>query len=118
MLPSCLATVSWGDGRLDVFGAGIDEEIWHASWDGVWSDFESLGDSGFVSVPAAVSWGVGRLDAFGVGTDSAMWHDWWAESAGGAAWNGPGSGCIVRQVAQGRAAAEISRWGPEGIQPA
>ncbi|MGD0109095.1 MAG: hypothetical protein ABSC06_34435 [Rhodopila sp.] len=79
--------VSWGSGRLDIFGLGIDNAMYHNWWDasGVtgpgWGGWESLGGVfNSSSSPATVSWGSGRLDIFGFGTDNAMYHNWWDAS--------------------------------------
>lgn len=68
------AAASWAPGRLDVFGRGQDNALWHAWFaDGRWSDWVSLG-GGLTSRPAAVSWGPRRLDVVVKGTDNALWH--------------------------------------------
>jgi hypothetical protein len=78
------AVVSWGPNRLDVFGLGIYNDMYHQWWDGAnWGPsptdptrWESLGGI-FSSPPAAVSWGFGRLDLFGLGVANIMFHKWW-----------------------------------------
>ena len=80
-LTSAPAVCSWEAGRLDVFGRGTDNALWHrwfskpAFSTGAWSDWESLGGA-LTSPPAAVSWGPGRIDVFVRGTDDALWHRW------------------------------------------
>src|SRR5581483_3148365 len=89
--------VSWAPNRLDIFGLGVDNNMFHKWWDPTWrapdgtnwgpslTDWQSLGDTvGFKSPPAAVSWGPNRLDVFGVGIGSVdtsqtitMFHKWW-----------------------------------------
>jgi hypothetical protein len=70
------AAASWGPGRLDVFGRGEDNALWHAWFEnGRWSHWESLG-GGLTSRPAAASRGRRRLDVFARGTDNALWHRW------------------------------------------
>lgn len=90
------AAVSWGPGRIDVFGRGEDNALWHAWFEnGRWSDWELLG-GGLTSRPAAASRGHRRLDVFARGTDNAIWHrsfdgdDWsrWG-SLGGELDSGP-----------------------------
>ncbi len=78
------AVVSWGAGRIDLFGRGVDGAIYHAYWDGSWHSFESLGGN-FIYAPAASSWGPGRLDVFAIGTDGALYHNYWD-----GAWHGWG----------------------------
>lgn len=59
---SALSAVSWGSGRLDVFGKGVENDfLWlnnsgSFGWDSTW---ESLGGT-FTSEPVAVSWGSNR----------------------------------------------------------
>src|SRR5207253_2050646 len=68
------AAVSWAPGRLDIFGLGPDNQMFHKFFDGTWSkDWEPLGGR-FNRPPAAVSWAPGRLDISGFGTDHQMFH--------------------------------------------
>jgi Repeat of unknown function (DUF346) len=100
---SAPAVCSWGPGRLDVFGRGEDNALWHKWLTGRdWSDWQSLGGT-LSAPPAAVSWGEGRIDVFVRGPDLALWHKWftggdWSEweSLGGALNFGPA----------------VSSWGP------
>ena len=66
--------VSWGPNRLDVFGVGTDNALYHMAWNGSsWSGWNRLG--GILVAPVdAVAWGPNRLDVFGVGTDNALYH--------------------------------------------
>jgi hypothetical protein len=71
-------TVSWSANRLDVFGTGTDNHMWHKWWNGSsWSGWEDLGGV-LIDNPAAVSWGPNRIDTFVRGTDNHLWHKWWA----------------------------------------
>ncbi|HTG16557.1 MAG TPA: hypothetical protein VK747_15015 [Blastocatellia bacterium] len=77
---------SWGNNRLDIFGLGTDNQMFHKAWDGAaWrpslTGWEPLGGV-FASPPAVVSWGNNRLDIFALGTDNQMFHKSWD----GAAW--------------------------------
>ncbi|KAI9048418.1 hypothetical protein LZ554_007254 [Drepanopeziza brunnea f. sp. 'monogermtubi'] len=76
--------VSWGPGRYDLFGIGIDGAMYHKYYaNGSWSaSWENLGGV-LISAPTAVSWGANRLDIFALGTDDAVWHKWWDGSAWG-----------------------------------
>jgi hypothetical protein len=77
ILTSAPAASSWGRNRLDVFGRGTNNALWHIYWNGSrWSVWEDLGGS-LTSSPAAVSWGPNRIDVFGRGTNNALWHKWW-----------------------------------------
>jgi hypothetical protein len=93
------AAASWASGRLDVFGIGADQALYHKWFDNTWSEWESLGGT-CTSEPAAVSWDNGRIDCFtcfAAGTrraiqhkywDNGRWSDW--ESLGGDFNSGPG----------------------------
>src|SRR2546423_5446837 len=71
------AVSSWSPGRLDVFGTGTDNHLWHKWWNGsYWSGWENLGGT-IIDNPAAVSWGPNRIDVFARGTDNQLWHRWW-----------------------------------------
>jgi hypothetical protein len=75
------AAVSWADGRIDVFGRGSDNALWHRSYNNsAWSSWESLSGQ-FTASPAAVSWADGRIDVFGRGSDNALWHRSYNNSA-------------------------------------
>ena len=86
------SVVSWGPGSLDVFGVGMDGNLYHQWYDttsdgnGHWADaWENLGSpptGGLQGSPTACSWAEGRLDVFARGTDvdvnnypvPALWH--------------------------------------------
>jgi hypothetical protein len=84
--PASAAVVSWAADRLDIFGLGTDNQMYHKAWDGAWSPsqtgWEPLGGV-FNSPPAVVSWAPGRLDIFGLGTDNQMYHKYWDGSSWG-----------------------------------
>lgn len=75
-----LSAVTWSSGRLDIFGLGVDDQMYHKSWEGNWgpsiNSYDALGGK-FNSPPCAVAWGPKRLDIFGLGTNNAMYHKWW-----------------------------------------
>ena len=76
-----LAAVSWDVNRLDIFGLGTNNEMFHKAWDGsAWrpspTAWEPLG-GGFSSPPSVDSWGRNRLDIFGLGTNNEMFHKAW-----------------------------------------
>lgn len=77
VLTSSPAVSSWQTNRLDVFGRGQNNALWHKWWDGVrWSEWEDLGGI-LTSGPAAASWASNRIDVFGRGQNNALWHKWW-----------------------------------------
>jgi len=97
------AASSWAANRLDVFARGLDNQMYHAGWNGTsWSGWEALGGS-FTSAPAAVSWGPNRIDVFARGRDNALWHEAWT----GSAWSGWQSlGGVLTE------APAVSSWAP------
>ncbi|CAG5176048.1 uncharacterized protein ALTATR162_LOCUS8285 [Alternaria atra] len=74
--------VSWGNGRIDLFGIGMDDQMYRKVYGGQWSPggWEPLTGK-FKSPPAAVSWGSDRLDVFGIGLDDQMYHRAWESKA-------------------------------------
>ena len=81
MFSIAIAAVAWGPDRLDVFGLGTSNEMFHKAWNGsAWlpslTGWEALGGT-FNSPPAVASWGANRLDIFGLGTNSKMFHKAW-----------------------------------------
>jgi Repeat of unknown function (DUF346) len=72
------AAVSWGPGRLDVFGLGNNLGMYHRAWvnGAAGAEWQPLGGT-FDSSPAVVSWGQNRLDIFGLGTDDSLYHKAW-----------------------------------------
>jgi hypothetical protein len=103
---SAPAVCSWGPARLDVFGRGPDNALWHKWLTGRdWSDWESLGGT-LTSPPAAVSWGEGRIDVFVRGTDNALWHRWFTDG-GWSGWESLG-GILNFGPA-------VSSWGPRRL---
>ena len=83
-LTSAPAVASWAEGRLDVFAAGTDKQLYQKWWDGsAWHNWELRGGT-FKGGPAAVSWGPHRIDVFVRGTDDHLGHLWWD----GSQWKG------------------------------
>ncbi|MDD2481991.1 MAG: hypothetical protein PHF82_07680, partial [Lutispora sp.] len=51
-MTSAPAAVSWGPNRIDVFGRGQNQSLWHKYWNGArWSDWEDLGGGTINSAP-------------------------------------------------------------------
>ncbi len=90
-LTTAPTAVSWSNGRIDVFGRGSDNALYHKWFDGGWSGWESLGGT-LTSGPGASSWASGRLDLFVRGTDNAMYHKWF--QSGWSGWESLGGGLI------------------------
>jgi hypothetical protein len=72
---SAPSMVTWGNGRLDVFVLGANNQMLHQTYDdNSWNQsWEDLGGT-FASPPAVISWGPGRLDVFALGGDNQMYH--------------------------------------------
>ena len=103
---SASSVVSWGPNRLDVFGRGANNAMFHKSWSGSgWSSWESLGGQ-FIGDPVVVSWGSNRLDVVGIGTDNAMYHMSW-NGSGWSSWENLGGAFYGKPTA-------VS-WGPNRI---
>jgi hypothetical protein len=98
------AATTWGPGRLDVFVRGADNQLWHKSYSGSWSVWQSLGSppGGLGSDPAAVAWSAGRIDVFVTGVDGHLWHKSYAGSWSG--WENLSGGIV--------GAPAVSSWGP------
>src|ERR1044071_1594510 len=81
---SSIAVASWGENRLDIFGLGTDNQMFHKAWNGAWrpslTGWEPLGGI-FSSPPAVCSWGSDRLDIFGLGRENQMYHKAWDGSS-------------------------------------
>jgi hypothetical protein len=77
MKKPAIAVVTWGPNRLDMFGLGTDNQLYHQAWsDGVWGGWEGLGGA-LTSAPAVVSGGRDRADIFALGLDTGMYHQAW-----------------------------------------
>lgn len=69
------------DGRLEVFGVGTDETVWHTweekpngKWIGAWSRLHTANDK--LRKLAIARNHDGRLEVFGVAPDDRVWHTW------------------------------------------
>ena len=117
--------LAWGTNRIDIFGLGTDNQMYHKAWGGnAWSPsqtgWEALGGA-FASPPSVASWGPGRLDILGVGTDAQMYHKAWDGSAwqpspagwealGGAFQGPPPASWTAATAADVTSAAKSSTW--------
>jgi hypothetical protein len=65
-------------GRLDVFGQGKENGLWHDKWtgSGTWSGWERIGGP-ITSSPGAVSPEPGRIDVVARFGASSVGH-WWS----------------------------------------
>ena len=87
------AVTSWGSDRIDIFGLGTNNAMFHKSWDGnSWQPSQTGWDSQggtFSSAPAVTSWGLNRIDIFDLGSAiNDMQHRAWT----GSAWSPTGTG--------------------------
>lgn len=81
------------DGRLEVFGIGSDNEMFHAyqstAGGGSWSSWDDLGGWFYAGVGVGTN-ADGSLEVFGLGGGYAMFHVW--QTTPGGAWSRNGSG--------------------------
>lgn len=75
---------SWGEGRLDVFARGPNNELVHRAYANGWQGWENFGST-LASGPSAVSWAPFRIDVVARATDNSILH--WAYN--GSTWVGP-----------------------------
>ncbi len=77
-LLGCVAVGSNKDGRLEVFGLGLNTAVYH-NWqvkpNGGWSGWNSL-NGALTSDPSLGCNADGRLELFARGKDSGLWHIW------------------------------------------
>ncbi|WP_338090971.1 hypothetical protein [Photorhabdus aegyptia] len=81
-LSEIVSVVNTTDGRLEVFGVGTDNAVWHnrqtAPHSGSsWSGWISL-NGNVTSKPVVYINTDGRLEVFARGTDNALWNIWQA----------------------------------------
>jgi len=71
---SGLAITSPSANELDVYGRGLDNQVWKNHWSSGtdWDGWSPLGGD-FTSKPSAVSFGTGNLAVVGKGGDNAIW---------------------------------------------
>jgi hypothetical protein len=99
------AVATSADGRLELFLAGLDGNIWHkwqtAASNG-WSSWSSQGSAGggFTNAAPAVGRnGDGRLELFAVARDGNLWHKWQtAANNGWSPWSSLGQPSLMTTV--------------------
>ncbi|MBM7687161.1 hypothetical protein [Defluviitalea raffinosedens] len=85
VLTSAPAVASWQPNRLDVFGRGQNNALWHKWWDGSrWSEWEDLGGGVITSGPGAASTASNRLEVFARGANNQLLFRTW----NGITWSG------------------------------
>lgn len=70
------ASVSWGSGRLDVFGRGTDNTLYHNYNDGNWHTWTQMSGE-FYGNPSVVSWAPNRLHVFVRGGGNQCYFNYW-----------------------------------------
>jgi hypothetical protein len=108
--------VSWGPGRLDLFGLSPDGLVLHKAfngqdwWPGV-DQWNPIGDR-TIHRPVAVSVKPNCLDVYAVGDDNHLWTKWWD----GTAW-GLGPGILDWMDLGGELKCEpaVASWGPDRV---
>lgn len=78
--------ISWGPGRVDVFGLGEDSVVRQTWVQRRTEGWTAKGQSvpvaeGVTEMPTAASWGPLRLDLFGRSADGSLMHKWWDNAA-------------------------------------
>jgi hypothetical protein len=77
---SSVSAVTWGPGRLDVFGTDANthalQHWWWPTSGGGWNGPEPWGGA-LSSSPSVVSWESGRLDVFGIDSQTRTLQHWW-----------------------------------------
>lgn len=86
------ASISWDNGRIDVFACGTDNGIWHKWFNGAWQSWERIGD-GTPDLSVA-SWAEGRLDIFFRGVAGDLVHIHYSDGK----WSVPESLGIPKEV--------------------
>lgn len=81
---SPLSSVSWAEGRLDIFSLA-GNNLTHKWWDGhQWNPddlkLETLGNR-LTTAPVAISWGIDRLDIIGLDDYNVIKHQFWDGSS-------------------------------------
>jgi hypothetical protein len=83
------AVATWGRDRLDIFGLGTNQALYHKGWDGSawrpsqtgWEDLGGtfqLGGGGLDPKTAVAAWGPNRLDIFSLNeSNQHMVHKAW-----------------------------------------
>jgi PKD repeat protein len=89
MLGSGPGAVSWGPDHMQVFARGVDEALWHRTYDGSWGPWQRLELDGMdqgvtiASAQTAVSPGSGQIRVYVRGSDDMpYWVDYTAGSWG------------------------------------
>ena len=74
------SAVSWGLGRIDIFGRAENGQLIHNWYGGKWYGIDSQGGC-IMGQPAVSAWGPGRLDVFAQGCNNSganVWHKWYS----------------------------------------
>ncbi|RKH80162.1 hypothetical protein D7Y21_32645 [Corallococcus sp. AB045] len=107
---SAPAVASRGVNRLDVFGRGLDNQLYHREWDGTgwigWTPHAGI----ITSDPAAVSWGPDRVDLFVLGADGSMMH-WARVGTAWTTWESLGGGFTASPAVASRGMYQLDVFG-------
>jgi hypothetical protein len=112
------AAVSWGASRLDLFGLGMDRQLYHQWWGGnSWgpapTGWEPRGGM-FIASPVAVSSAPNRLDLFALGTNRQLYRQWWDGHSWGPSatgWESHGGAFIAPPIAVSSGANRLDLFG-------
>jgi hypothetical protein len=124
------ATYRQGTGEIDVFGVGVDNQLYHSSYAGSWSPWGGLGCC-VVGAPSVESPGSGVLDVWVRSTNQQLYQKYWTPQEGwvgyiplggeltstpeGTAWAGDRRDVFVRgpdSVVYDKSWTQSGGWGP------
>ena len=109
---AAVASVSWGEGRIDLFWADGGRELRHRTWtaDAGWLPEESLGGR-LASGPAVTAWDVGQMEVFAVFDDGELWDRYW-DGTSWHAWESLGGSLRGQPAASSWGADRLDVWAP------
>jgi hypothetical protein len=89
---------SWGEGHLDVFIRGNDNQLWHRWYVTSlgWSGWEPLGNpsgGGITADPGATCPAANKVDVFVRAADNGLWHRWFDGQQWSSTWEPMGGTC-------------------------
>jgi hypothetical protein len=91
------------DGKLSVFGVGLDGRIWfrRETSPGTWAEWDAIGSmTGFVGRPTVARSKDDRLEVFGRTAAGELWHVWQTTPNGGwSGWEKRGDRCTTDAAA-------------------
>ena len=80
-----ITSCSWGENRIDIFGADSGGQLLHYYYDSGWKPGESLDKQGLTGQMTACSWGPNRIDIFGLNASRDRMIQYYFDGS----WKGP-----------------------------